>query len=160
MIGFISTTKCYIEKGGKFLMLHKSKNKKKFPDCWMGPGGKQEPEESIIKTCIREVKEETDIDIEKPELKIIATHHYPHKEEVYLVFIFVADWISGEPKKSDDGELIWIDKEKITSLEKLHSDLKWHIPILLENRNGIVFTHNEFDESGKVVKHKIFGEQL
>ncbi len=160
MARFISTTNCYIERDGKYLMFHRSKDKEKFPDCWMGPGGKQEPEESVIETCIREVKEETGLDIKNPDLKIVATTYYPHKEKVYTVFIFTAKYQSGKVKEIDDGELAWVDKEKIIKLENLHPDLKWHIPILLQSREDIIFTHTEYDERGEALKHRLIGGEL
>ncbi|MBD3155040.1 MAG: NUDIX domain-containing protein [Candidatus Aenigmarchaeota archaeon] len=159
MAKFISTTNCYVEKDGKYLMLHRSKDKDKFPGVWMGPGGKQEAEESIFQTCVREVKEETGIVIENPDLRIVATNNYPDKNKTFLVFIFTSKYKSGDIKKfPGDGELAWIDKKKITELEKLHPDLKWHIPILLKNKKEVIFTYNEYNNKGEVVKHNIIGE--
>ena len=58
------STLCYIEKEGKYLMLHRTK-KKNDPskDLWMGVGGHFELGESPDECVVREVREETGIDL-------------------------------------------------------------------------------------------------
>ena len=61
------TTLCYIEKDGKYLMLHRTKKKNdENHDKWIGVGGKFEPGESPDECLIREVKEETGLYV-RPE---------------------------------------------------------------------------------------------
>ena len=59
--------------GNKILLGHRSKNKKDTGgiyevDCWTVPGGKQEYDETVIQAAIREVKEETNLDIYNPKV--------------------------------------------------------------------------------------------
>ena len=58
------TTLCYIERNGQYLMLHRTK-KKNDPskDLWMGVGGHFELGESPDECVVREVREETGLDI-------------------------------------------------------------------------------------------------
>lgn len=54
------TTLCYIEKDGKYLMLHRVKKEKDVnKDKWIGIGGHFEEGESPEECLLREAKEET-----------------------------------------------------------------------------------------------------
>lgn len=68
------TTLCYIEKDGKYLMLHRTKKKNdENHDKWIGVGGKFEPGESPDECLIREVKEETGLTLTKYQFRGIVT---------------------------------------------------------------------------------------
>ena len=54
------TTLCYIEKDGKYLMLHRVKKENDLNhDKWVGIGGKFEDRESPEECAVRETLEET-----------------------------------------------------------------------------------------------------
>ena len=54
------TTLCYIEKDGKYLMLHRTKKEKDInKNKWIGVGGHAEETEGPEDCLLREVKEET-----------------------------------------------------------------------------------------------------
>ena len=59
-MGCLNTSLCYIEQGGRYLMLHRTK-KKQDPNAgkWIGVGGKFEDGESPEECARREVEEET-----------------------------------------------------------------------------------------------------
>lgn len=59
--------------GNKLLLGHRSKNRKDTGgiyeiDCWTLPGGKQEYDETFWDCTKREVKEETNLDVDNLEL--------------------------------------------------------------------------------------------
>lgn len=59
--------------GNKILLGHRSKDKKDTGgiyevDCWTVPGGKQEYDETFFEGAKREVKEETNLDVDDLEL--------------------------------------------------------------------------------------------
>lgn len=59
--------------GNKILLGHRAKNKKDTGgiyevDCWTLPGGKQEYDETFFEGAKREVKEETNLDIDELEI--------------------------------------------------------------------------------------------
>lgn len=156
MTRFVSTTNCFVRKDDAILMLRRSDTIYKFPGFWMGPGGRQEPTEDILSACIREVAEETGLTIENVSLRVIATHHYPHKDEVYLVFIFVADYVDGQPQGEEElGTLEWLKEEDALALDRLYPDLKVHLPLALDHSSELYFTHMEFDHASNIVKERV-----
>ena len=58
------TTLCYIENDGKYLMLHRVKKQNDInKGKWTGVGGHAEDQESPEECLLREVKEETGLDV-------------------------------------------------------------------------------------------------
>ena len=60
----IQSTLCYIERAGQYLMLHRVKKENDLNhDKWVGVGGKFLDKESPEECLLREVKEETGVDV-------------------------------------------------------------------------------------------------
>lgn len=81
---------------------------------WQGlvfPGGHVEPDESFVKSVIREVWEETGITIIEPRL--CGVKQFMTMDNVrYIVFLFKAEKYEGELRSSDEGEALWVPIEK------------------------------------------------
>ena len=81
------------------------------PD-WPGltfPGGHVEYAESFCDSVIREVKEETGLDIDKPVLCGIKQFQ-TLEDERYIVLFYKTDCFSGELKSSEEGNVFWIPR--------------------------------------------------
>ncbi len=123
-----NTTLCYIEKDGKYLMLHRTKKENDLnQDKWIGVGGKFEDKETPEECVIRETLEETGLTLTAFEYKGIITF-VSDKWETEYMHLFVGKEFKGEIKECDEGVLEWVDKDKITSLplwegDKLFLDL-------------------------------------
>ena len=129
----ILSTLCYIEKDNQVLMLHRTK-KSIDPNGgkWIGVGGKLEQNESPDECIIREVYEETGLQIQ-PQLRGILTFILP-KWENELTFLYTSNNFEGTIKECNEGQLHWIDKDKVLDLNLWEGD-KHFLPKLLETND-------------------------
>lgn len=76
------------------------------------PGGHIEKNEGFIESVIREVKEETGLDIKSP--KICGTKQFFTEDGIrYIVLFYRTNQFSGELKSSDEGNVFWINKNEL-----------------------------------------------
>lgn len=150
----INCVLCYIEKDGKYLMLNRNKKKNDVNlGKWIGVGGKFESGESPDECLTREVKEETGYTLTSYRFRGVVTFVSDIAPTEYM-FLYTADGFEGEMIECDEGELHWIDKEKIFSLPLWEGD-KVFLKYLFENREQffikLVYKGDELVE----VKEKI-----
>lgn len=105
------TTLCYIEQNGKYLMLHRTK-KKNDPshDLWMGVGGHFETGESPEECVLREVFEETGLTLTNYKLRGVVS--FSDNDWYEYMFLYSGYEFEGELGVCNEGDLVWIDKEK------------------------------------------------
>lgn len=116
------TTLCYIEKDDSYLMLHRVKkdidvNK----DKWIGVGGGFEEDETPEECLLREVKEETGLTLTKYAYRGLVTF-ISDKWETEYMHLFTATEYTGEMQVCDEGELVWVPKSDIGSLNIWEGD--------------------------------------
>lgn len=86
------------------------------PD-WPGlvfPGGHVEPRESFIKSAVREVKEETGLDVYNLRLCGVKQFTISRKNLRYIVFYYKTKDFTGEIQSSDEGRIFWIRRDDLT----------------------------------------------
>lgn len=97
-------------------MLHRTKKKNdENAGKWIGVGGKFEEGESPEECMLREVYEETGLTLNSWRFRGIVTFSYSSWETEYM-HLFTADSFSGVIRECDEGELSWIDKDRVLSL--------------------------------------------
>ena len=107
--------KAIIKKGDKYLVLLRSLRKEFSPLLWDFPGGKLEPGETLEQGVIRELKEETNLDI-KP-VKIISQCEYGDDAKKYHFNFYSVEVLFGELKLSHEHiDFKWASKEEILAL--------------------------------------------
>ena len=111
-----NTSLCYIEREGKYLMLHRTKKvNDENHDKWIGVGGKFEEGESPEECMLREVQEETGLTLTAWRYRGIVTFVSDEWGGEYM-HLFTADGYTGEIRSCDEGELEWIEKQRLLAL--------------------------------------------
>ena len=124
----------------KILLGHRATNKKDTggiyeTDCWALPGGKQEYDETFFEGAKREVKEETNLDIDKLELFGAADDIQPDRH--YITMHVIAREFSGKLKVMEPGsedEWRWFSLDKLP--DNLYSPSEKFIKAYLESKKA------------------------
>lgn len=122
MTSMLNTTLCYIQKDEKYLMLHRIKKQNDInKDKWIGIGGKFEEGESPEECVLREVKEETGLNLKSYEYRGLVTFVSDNNFTEFM-HIFWSDNFEGEIIDCDEGKLEWIEKSKLNDFEHWKGD--------------------------------------
>ncbi len=125
------STLCYIEKDEKYLMLHRTVKKNDVnKDKWIGVGGHFEQDESPEECVLREAKEETGYTLTSYKFRGLVTFISGNGITEYMS-LFTADQFEGEEIACDEGELEWVEKEKVYDLNLWEGD-KIFLRLLVE----------------------------
>ncbi|MEW5872696.1 MAG: 8-oxo-dGTP diphosphatase [Chloroflexota bacterium] len=145
-------TLCYIRRAGQTLMVHRIKKANDMHQGkWNGLGGKLEPGETPEECALREIREESGLDVSNPVFKGIITFPGFSNEEDWYTFIFVVDCFDGELIDSPEGVLRWIDDQELLDLELWEGD-RIFIPWL--DRPGF-FSGKFVYKDGRLVDHDV-----
>ena len=115
-----NTTLCYLQRDGAYLMLHRNKK----PDdenagLWLGVGGKFEEGESPEDCLLREVREETGLSLTSYRLRGVVTFVSTWTE---YMFLYTADAWTGQLTACSEGDLVWVERERVGALELWEGD--------------------------------------
>lgn len=145
-------TLCYIFKDSKVLMINRNKRKDDMHfGKWNALGGKFNPGETPEECVIREVYEESGLKIKNPKLKGFLTFPAFDDEEDWYVFVFIANDFEGKLSPSEEGNLEWIDWDKITELPLWDGD-KYFLQWLHQDK---FFSAKFIYKNGKYISHKV-----
>lgn len=117
-----NTTLIYIEKDGKTLLLHRTKKKNDLNhDLWVGIGGHCEEGESPEDCALREAKEETGLMLTEYKYRGVVTFVSDKYEGEYMHLFTSSDFV-GDIIECDEGDLEWIENERVLSLPAWEGD--------------------------------------
>lgn len=120
----------YDKKNNKVLVQDRIKS-------WKGisfPGGHIEDGESIVESTIREVKEETGLNISNLESCGVIYWYNDETSEKYIVFNFRTEVFTGDLlEKTDEGNVFWVDKDDLLKLN-FADGLKERLPMFLDKK--------------------------
>ncbi len=110
------TTLCYLVRDGQYLMLHRVKKENDINrDKYIGVGGHFEHGESPDECLKREVLEETGLSLLSYRARGIVTFLYGEDVTEYM-HLYTAEAWEGSLKECDEGELVWVDIDKVNDL--------------------------------------------
>ena len=151
------STLCYIEKDGKYLMLHRTvKGNDVNRDKWIGVGGHFEKNESPEECLLREVKEETGYTLTSWQYRGIVTFVYG-EDTIEYMFLFTADGFEGEMTACNEGTLEWVKKEAVCGLNIWEGD---KIFFRLLNENAPFFSLKLTYEGDRLIEAVLDGKAL
>jgi 8-oxo-dGTP diphosphatase len=123
-------TMCMVQDSDKVLLI-KRPDERGFPG-YLAPGGKIDFPESLVDGAIREVKEETGLDVSNLVFKGIDEYVNPKENVRYMVFNYWTDMFSGELMEDPpEGELVWVPISKALELP-MQSWFKERFPLFFE----------------------------
>ncbi len=133
----ILTALCMVYDGDKILLQDRVK------EDWKGltlPGGHIEKDEYFVEGIVREIKEETGLTIQNPQLCGIK-QWLTDEGERYVVLLFKANRFSGELVSSDEGEMVWFDRSELDDVAV--ADGFWDtMRIYDDGLTELFYTHN------------------
>ena len=116
-----NTTLCYVDDGRRLLMLHRTKKQNDINEGkWIGIGGHMQEGESPEDCILREAREETGCQLLGLVLRGVVTFVY--KDVTEYMFLFTATDLEGDPAECDEGDLAWIPKDQVLSLDLWEGD--------------------------------------
>ena len=143
----ILTNICLVYDGERILVV--DRKKKDWPGLTF-PGGHVEKDEDFNASVIREVKEETGLTIRNPILCGIEEFK-TEKEDRYIMLYYKTDKFKGKLKKSDEGDVFWINRDELDSY-KLSLDLKRILKVMeSDNLSEIIYYRKEDKWLSKIV---------
>jgi ADP-ribose pyrophosphatase YjhB (NUDIX family) len=132
-----SVTAVVPNERGELLLVHKTDN-----DLWALPGGAMDVGESIAETVVREVKEETGIDVEVTGVVGIYTN--PNHVMAYddgevrqqCSICFTTRMLGGQlATSSETSEVKWVAPDRLNRLN-MHPSMRLRIDHYLEQRSA------------------------
>ncbi len=103
------------DSDSNILILKRAPDSRSNPRCWELPGGKVEPGESFDHAMIREIKEETNLNISLRRAAGVAQQDLPHIHSIHIIMTVEVN--SGDLKISDEHtDYRWASLEDIKSL--------------------------------------------
>ena len=146
----IPRTLCFIRSGDDVLLLKRSEHKRIFPGQYNGVGGHIERDEDPLTGAIREMQEETGLDVVNVRFRGVI-HVDVGAANGILVFVFTAEAPSRDFQNSVEGTLEWVPLDQIDALP-LVEDLPVLLPLLFDETitdpasEFPFFAHSSYDQ--------------
>ena len=121
---------CFVTHGDEVLLLRGSPHKRLWAGLYNGVGGHVEASEDIRSAVIREVKEETGLDVRDLRLRGVVHVDVDDPIRGVLFFVFTASAASKQVVPTHDGRLEWIDVRNLPFAEMVE-DLPVILPLVL-----------------------------
>lgn len=150
----------YIVHDGKVLMHKRSKTKKLFPGYWLGPGGHVNENEDALSAAMREIKEETGVNLSEKNivLKVLAFHHHVDRNEVWIEYLFRGNIGKKQRiKSSEEGYSKWIEIKDLKKMRKVFPPSRYYLDHILNNKKGIVYNFSLWKNANLV---KVLSERI
>jgi 8-oxo-dGTP pyrophosphatase MutT (NUDIX family) len=136
-----SVTVAVRDDRGRVLLIHKVDN-----NLWALPGGGHDAGESITDTAVREVREETGLDVEV--VRLVGTYTNPNHVMAYddgevrqqFSLCFEGRWIGGQPREdgTETKEVRWVTPADLDQLN-IHPSMRLRIDHALDPNRTVPY---------------------
>lgn len=125
----------------------------------VAPGGKLEPGETALDAMVRELQEETGIELAPENLREVAIVNYTFPTQPSLSqrsHVFVADEVPGDPVDSDELRNWWCPVNDVP-YERMWDDAKRWVPHVLDGATGLELNYTFGADLNTVVDERVTG---
>ena len=149
----IPRTLCFITNGSDVLLMKRAAHKRIFPGYYNGIGGHLERDEDPLTGALREIREETGLEVSGIRLRGLTNVDAGQSVGIML-FVFTARAESREVADCDEGSLHWVPLAEVNSLP-LVEDLPLVLPRLFGpdsvETDPPFFAHVHYDTGDKMI---------
>ena len=122
-------TVCLIQDGDHVLLLNRQHD---YFKGYIPPGGKVEFPESFTDAAIREVKEETGLDVSNLVYKGLYEYVNPEKKDRYIIFNYITNSFSGTLlENTPEGKPVWVHMDELAKLP-MQTSIRRRLPFFFE----------------------------
>ncbi len=153
----VPRTLCFITYQDQLLLMKRAPHKRVFPNHYNGVGGHIERYEDPITSAIREIKEETGLDVHNVRY-CGSTHIDAGEDNGIMLFIFTAEALQKKIIDSEEGTLHWLpitevlrDIRSATPQLKLVEDLPILLSLIFEDNAIPFFAHVSYDKDDQII---------
>ena len=147
----IPRTLCFVRNGNDVLLMKRAEHRRVFPNQYNGLGGHIESDEDARTAVIREVREESGLDIQ--DIRLRAVHHINTNQATGIILFTFTAVSESRDVTSDSGEgtLHWVPITEVLDVD-LVEDLPLILPRILSmtDTEPPLFLHVQYDADDQI----------
>ncbi len=147
----IPRTLCFVLNGDDVLLMKRAPTRRVFPNQYNGVGGHIERNEEPLTGAIREIREETGLDVR--DVRLRAVYNIDAGQETGIVLFVFTAWSDSREAVADEreGTLHWIPREAVLDYD-LVEDIPHILPRVLAmgDADAPLFVHVSYDENDAI----------
>ena len=148
----VPRTLCFVTHGDEVLLLRGSAERRVWPNRYNGVGGHVERDENVRQAAIREIREETGLQVGDMRLRGVINVEVEAEGPGILLFAFTAEAENKTTRPSSEGALVWVAQDRVLDYD-LVEDLPTLLPRVLSTPPDTppFFAHYHYDADDRLI---------